>query len=833
MKSFNYQYTTQKALLAFIKNNNINDNEKLLIQIFSGNSTYKKIDQIRLIFKKNFSLSCLLGSTSDGAIIDGELAKDGDIIVVFTQFQQTELTFYHYSSSDNSFLIGQEIAKKIYNPSLTKAIISFTDGIHTNGEEYLNGLHSICPSIPVSGGMAGDNGLVKQTFIFSKDKVTDQGAIAVSLNNPNLTIKTSYSFNWTPIGKRMIVTRAVKNRVYEIDGLPAVDVYSKYMGKELARQLPQIGIEFPLIQTINNTDIGRAVLEKLPDGSLKFAGNIAEKAEVRFGVGNVKMILNDSKSHAKHLPNNIESIFVYSCMARRRFLGISLICELEVLNKITNISGFFTHGEFYSDDDCNKYLLNESMTVLALSENIEEPKPVKKSPSISHKDKPNKTNALLALSHLANTVSDELEQLNIHLEERVEDNTSFILKQVYTDRLTQLPNRTKLIKDIQDNKKNTMILINIDKFSMINDFYGHHAGDEILKQLAIKLRSAITDEHISLYRLSSDEFVILYPFLYTPEDLNRLITSNLPKVDPLIFKYENEDIHISVTVAVAEGLNYKSDLLARVNMALQHARKNKLRYALYHDALQITEQYQANILMAKKIRLAINNRRIVPFYQPIIELSSGKIIKYECLARLIETDGNIISPHEFLPIANKIRLYDEVTRLIITHAFKRFHNTNIDFTINLSINDILNPKTQDFIFSMIDQFNVSSQITFEILETQELKNDKMVIKFIETIQAMNGSIAIDDFGSGFSNFERMTRIKANFIKIDGSLIKNIDTDPNAKIVVETIINFANKLHMQVIAEFVHSKSVLSTINALGIRYGQGFFLGKPNPDLLK
>jgi len=833
LETINYTYHGNEELKAFVTENAISDNPRLLIQVFSGVCSYSELDEIRQVFNAIFPTSCLMGTTTDGAIFDAEVAIEQDVVVAFTQFKKTDLSFTHcYSDQKDSLLLGQEIAQTIYDAKKTKVIISFTDGIHVNGEEYLKGIDSICSHIPVAGGMAGDNGELVKTYIFSNQCVSGNGAIAVALNGEKLQVNTSYSFNWTPIGKRMIVTRSYKNQVFEIDGLSAVEVYSKYMGKELANQLPQVGIEFPLIIQTEDMLIGRAALEKGDDGSLKFAGNIPEQTEVRFGVGNLEMILHDSKLHANYLNDNVESIFVYSCMARRRFLHGSVVTEFDSLNRVSTVSGFFTYGEFYSDENNKKFLLNESMTIIALSEGIEHKleQPIEID---NDNDFDTKTNSLLALSHLVNVVSEELETLNTHLEDRVDDNTAYILRQIFTDPLTQIPNRAKLIKDIEDNKENYIVLINIDQFSMINDFYGFQAGDEVLKQLSQAISAVMVHGVQCLYRLSSDEFAILFPYDYSQEKITTIITTCLSRLEPLVFKYENEDIAVSITIAAAKDNKDKSSLLAHLNMALRYARKNKLNFAIYSDALLLTPEYKTNIAMVKKVRIAVQNNKIIPFYQPIIDLSSEKIVKYECLARLIDEDGSIILPYEFLPIANKIRLYDEVTRLMVTHAFKRFSGTEMAFTINLSMDDIYDSKTQKIIFDLIDQYQVASQVTFEILETQELKNDDTIVDFIEKIQGMNGEIAIDDFGSGFSNFERMTRIHANVIKIDGSLIKNIHKDPNARIVVETIINFANKLGMQVVAEFVHSRAVLGEVKTLGVTHAQGYFFGKPEPDLIE
>jgi EAL domain-containing protein (putative c-di-GMP-specific phosphodiesterase class I) len=188
-----------------------------------------------------------------------------------------------------------------------------------------------------------------------------------------------------------------------------------------------------------------------------------------------------------------------------------------------------------------------------------------------------------------------------------------------------------------------------------------------------------------------------------------------------------------------------------------------------------------------------------------------------------------MSPITFLEIAQKIKLYPQITKIMIEKTFSFFKGNGLNFNINLSFEDILHKDTRNFIFNKIEEYDIAGQLTLEILETQQMENEVLVREFIDTVYVYGADIAIDDFGSGFANFKHMTQIRAEYIKIDGSLIQNIDTDKNALLVVETIIIFAQKLNMKTVAEFVHSKEIFDIVCRLNVDYVQGYYLSEPLP----
>ncbi|MDF1882864.1 EAL domain-containing protein [Sulfurimonas sp. SAG-AH-194-C21] len=835
MKNFTFDFIEPEEVLEKL-NGEVFDTPQTLIQLFCTTTNVNELKKIQSFFADTFTHAVLIGTTSDGIINASEVYTDKKSVVTFTIFNQTILRstlLEHSNTFNNSYETGKSIAQKLLVKD-TKLIISFTDGLNTNGEEYAKGISSVSSDVILSGGLAGDNGELHKTYVFTNNEITSNGAVGVSLSGDGLNVKTNYSFDWLPVGKELRVTKAINNRVYEIEGMTTVDIYAKYMGHELAARLPQIGIEFPLVFEVDGVLVGRAVLLKHDDGSLTFAGNIHEGTKVRFGIGDIADILKNISYKTRKILSEVEhkpeAVFVYSCMARRRFMKEYMQDELEILSNIGAVSGFFTYGEFYHEGKCNQ-LLNETMTMLVLSEEKNTSSFDEYKDSLPEHEF--SVDAQHVMAHLANTVSTELAELNSSLEKRIQESADYIYQQAYFDKLTGLPNRLSLIKKLNVSLGKMIILINIDDFTMINDFYGHKIGDEVLKKLAFTLQMLSKEDDAELFKLPSDEFAIITYIESGTDAIQERIINCIRHIRSEEFLVANGHYaHVSVTIAAAL-INDKKTGLINADMTLKLAKQAGKEYLIFNEDFKLAKHYESNINMANTIKHAISSDKIFPHYQPIIDVKTRKIQKYEALVRLEDENGQLLSPYAFLEVSRKIKLYPFITEIMIEKSFSYFKKNGFNFSINLSFSDITNERTREFIFAKIKEYGIASQLTIEILETQENDNLNIVTGFINNVYEVGASIAIDDFGSGFANFEHMTTMRSDIMKIDGSLIKNIDTDKNARLVVETIIVFAKKLGKKIVAEFVHNEAVYKVIQELEIDYAQGYYLGKPEAAVVE
>ncbi len=392
----------------------INAHQSVLIQIFSGRCDKIWLDDMIGHLRSLFPQAVIVGATTDGEILGEEVTLHHTVVSI-TAFERSSLSYALTPiSADESFAAGEHIALQLCSPT-PKAVLLFTDGLHCNGEEFVKGFASILPRCTIAGGMAGDNAQFRETFILGNEGALNKRAIGVALHGETLQIFSDFKLDWFPVGKKMKITHARKNRVYSIDNIKAEEIYKHYLGERVYKRLPETGVEFPLIREQNGTTVTRAVIGRNEDGSLDFAGNIESGEYYQFGLANTQMMERSTRLLSeRYSREHIEAIFVYSCMARRRFLQHAITQELKPFARMAPLSGFFTYGEFYHNHIEN-HLLNQSMTILALCEKEQ----TRQKRDFFPEESPEKseidsfTSTIDALSHLITVSTSEYEALRL------------------------------------------------------------------------------------------------------------------------------------------------------------------------------------------------------------------------------------------------------------------------------------------------------------------------------------------------------------------------------------------------------------------------------------
>ncbi len=427
------------------------------------------------------------------------------------------------------------------------------------------------------------------------------------------------------------------------------------------------------------------------------------------------------------------------------------------------------------------------------------------------------------------TYNKRQELINKELEKKVLEKTKELRERLYKDALTGLPNRVKLQEDLESLQEASLFIINIDDFKEINDLFGHKNGDKILKTFAQKLKALFTTNYPKVYRLSGDEFVLLFNKKMSKSDVEKFLGLLIDKIEKMIFLYGDKELTLRTTIGVALT---KDGALEKADIALKKAKELRKPYEIYNiDDKVVEEQYKKNLEWIKQLKKAIELDRVVPYFQPIINVHTLEPKGYESLVRILDDDGESIAPSEFLAIAKKSRLYFHITKIMIDKSCKFFQESNCSFSINLSIEDILNSDIASYVESAVKKYGVANRIILEVVESEGIDNYAAVSKFLFKMKKLGCQIAIDDFGSGYSNFEHILKLPLDYIKIDGSLIKNIVTDKDSEIIVTSIVDLAKKKGIKTVSEYVSSHEIFERVKFLGVDYVQGFYFAKPQADV--
>jgi hypothetical protein len=405
-----YIYKISKNNLKDIIDFSIFENEKnILVQIFCGQGVKVLKNTLEVIMNNIPNVACI-GTTTDGEIFNKKITTHKTIISI-SVFSKTTIKI-SYVKGINSFKNGTNLAKSLIT-SNTKLLILFTDGTRTNGEDFLNGIESFNNKVIVSGGMAGDNALFEKTFISSQGTIISHGAIGVSLNSDSLYVDTAYEFGWKPIGLEYCIDKVEGNRVYSIGGMLPSEFYFKHLGESV------VPMEFPLVFRKNGILVARVVLHNHKDGSFSFSGNLRQGEKVRLSFGDVDTLMNDFDNlYNKFLYHNVETFFIYSCMARRRYIKYINKLESRLFASIAPTSGFFTYAEFFHKDNHNE-LFNQTFTIISLSESSKTHNKKNKFRNILKSKKYyHYANTMKSLTHLISQSTKDIENKSITLQKK-------------------------------------------------------------------------------------------------------------------------------------------------------------------------------------------------------------------------------------------------------------------------------------------------------------------------------------------------------------------------------------------------------------------------------
>lgn len=405
------------------------------------------------------------------------------------------------------------------------------------------------------------------------------------------------------------------------------------------------------------------------------------------------------------------------------------------------------------------------------------------------------------------------------------------------DNISTIMNDKKhLLDQIEDNNLSILILIQIEDFDMLEKFYTISTVDQIEKTFGYRLLSYLPAQFSfeNVYDLDNGMYALLTDFdsfLNSNINIMSYLEEFANNVKNSVLTVDNIEYDINVAISYSYG---KYMLFEDAKSGLEQAIKNNILVCHSNDfSIQEQKDAQKNLEIIKMVKIALEDYKIVSFFQPIINNKTKEVEKYESLVRLIDEEGNVLSPLHFLNISKKGTYYKKITHRVLENSFKMLDHVATKLSINLSTLDIEKEETRDKIFELLEKHkNSYNRLVFELLEDENVKDFDVIKEFIRKVKSQGVQIAIDDFGAGYSNFERLLGFEPDILKIDGQIIKNIIDDDYSQNILETIVNFAKKQNILTIAEFVENEDIYNYLCSQGVDYSQGYFFGKPE-DLTK
>ena len=412
------------------------------------------------------------------------------------------------------------------------------------------------------------------------------------------------------------------------------------------------------------------------------------------------------------------------------------------------------------------------------------------------------------------------------------------------DALTGLPNRMSLQRvldaALDDGEKGAVVLLDVDHFKYINDNFGHRTGDQLLNAIGGLLSNFARGENAQAFRLGGDEFALHVPNALRSE-ATQLAERALSILRQCKFPMPGQTCPLTLTgsVGVAAYPFHGADvatLLANVDIAMYQAKddgRNRVRlHGHNQDDLRATHK---RVHWARELREVLDSNRVLLCSQPVVRLSDGVAVHQEIFVRILDRDGVIVLPAQFIEAAESVGMVQEIDlrvvgKIVDVLQMPEYRGRKARFFINLSPTSISDPHWVRRFQTLLAAAQVDhSQLVFEITETAAMSSVDVMQDFIAQMKGMGCRFALDDFGAGFSSFYFLKRFDVDYLKIDGSLVRELATDHARRLFVQALCDVAHGLNKHLVAEWVEDKAVRDILVEMGVKYGQGYLFAHPLP----
>lgn len=491
--------------------------------------------------------------------------------------------------------------------------------------------------------------------------------------------------------------------------------------------------------------------------------------------------------------------------------------------------------------------LQESITLplLALTNVMRK---VSKEGDLSVRANPSSQDEIGELASVFNHMIDELSHREYSLHQELKERRSIeekLSEIAHFDPITQLPNRHSFDNHIDrvmlnykyDLEKFALMYIDLDNFKYVNDTFGHHVGDLLLARIGERLRKSLRQADY-VARLGGDEFVIIMSDFTENSQISEVAEKILAALKTP-FSLEGREVFVgaSIGISICPINGNDSETLKRQADSAMYLAKNlgKNNFQFYQDELSRTQKNRISI--ETSLRRSLERNEIVVHYQPIIEISSGKIVGFEALVRWIRQDGTVTRPEEFIPLAEEIGLIIDIGKFVLDTSAAQtaawVDRFGLAFTaVNFSSRQF---KNNDLATGILDALTSARlqpcNFEMEITESVLMDNSIDSMNLLDQLIQQGMGIAIDDFGTGYSSLSYITSFPISKIKIDKSFVSKLPNDKNALAVVTAIIGLATSLNLKVVAEGIETPEQLECLAKLGCRYGQGYLFSEPVPAI--
>ena len=828
MQTYTFLANTEEKLESQLAQREWCDSKQYLVQLFSTQSL-DVARQLANVALNRLSQATLIGQSARHVICDNCLESTCTLVIV-SEFNETRLISAVQPFTGNPNQDSQDLVSQLDLSEDTKTVISLCDQVEGRDYPIYGAFENHSYALPVAGGLCHENEFGR--WVMHNEQTYQHACVAVALTNPNLKVWSDAYSEWNPIGMKLRVTHAIGNRLYALNDKPAIEVFKHYLadGKDLP--FSQL-MSFPLYRELGRKKGISTPLRINDDGSIEFDSpwQIGEEAQFCYNHPSLtaEKVRHGAEMLAMHQP---ESVIIYNCVSRLEFIDSKL--ELKPFEGIVNACGAYCMGELYRTEE-RQDILHHSLTYIAMRESD-------KVNEFRCEDFKCDSTVSPLLNLVRNAVAD-LDSMNTQMEKKLHQQARRLTESYRIDSLTRLPNRIVLKERLNTILFTEHLLtLKLTNFHEVNDKYGYQVGDQLLLdlsnhlverlQLRVVKRSKIK---VELFSIGVGEWAIIFNTSAGGAKIKERFVEFADEVERVNFEpYGLTDIdYLSVSLCggFASRCDFLTDnsdeILLKAIEARRYGVRNNTHITNAKDIQVSEEERKERIGWLSCVSRAILDQNIITYSQPIVESGTHEMIGQECLVRIMEADGTIVPPGKFLPMIADTHLYTRLSRHMIKNTIGYMADKQSPFSINLSPQDLLSDKTLEVLETAISGMNDPTRLGLEVLESEQIRDYGRMIEVCDHFRSLGARIIVDDFGSGYSNIDEIIKLEPQIIKLDGSLIRNIDKDQKQRNIASQLVRLCQVFNAKTVAEFVHNQQVCEIAEQMGVDYLQGYYFGEP------
>lgn len=836
MITFSTLYKDKESFIDFVNSQNIDTTKHSFIRVFTA--IYTPLESLSMInvIKDVLPNSSLIGGSCSGVIFKGE-AFDTETLVIIEQFDNVKIQIntYKFKNKQPKY-IANEINKSIDRLNVPLMHILCSD-LYEDINELVNHFNSMNNKTRLVGGILGEV-LPKDLapYAFTEKGIIKNGIVTASLISNELYLITEINVSTEPISQVYNLNKTEDCSLIEIENVPAIEWCKDQFGLEDLKTYTdwQATVEndtlvrFPLIlERHSSKNISRFIkYDAVSKNITLYCSKLEDNTLFRIGYINPIKSVQDMYKICNIIKKRpIESLFFYSCLFRKLYLSGSALWEISPFGK--DVCGIFMMGEISYVNDRNEYL-NGSCCFLGIAEDKRKHN-INVDFSVFNELYKIKDDHEKVLNMVLRKQSNAITERNKQLLEQIIVHQELTKQSMYIDQYLGIDNSIKFLHEKDERNFNKLCMIQLENSELLMSRIGKEFYYDLMKYVVTSLSNFIDNyvaytNNYQIYCLNDNTIFLAVGKSINDNKFDAFINTIYENFQ--FIKIPNRDELMIFRFAIVSN---QEDLLECGLETLQRC-KSLQTYFLIYDVLNNEDvAFDNEMEVIHLLNEVVKNKWVVPYFQGIYNNKTKTITKYESLMRIRDKDNKIYSPYHFMDVAKKYNIYPALSKIMISKVLEIFKDKNTNVSINFSASDINSESFQNAVFRELSQIKDCSKFTFEILEDENFRDLEMLNIFIERARGHKVKIAIDDFGTGYSNFMKIAKISPDFIKIDGSIIKNIDSNDTNRKILNTIVFLGNQLGSELIAEFVENQDVQDIIEELGIYFSQGYYFAKPEP----